>query len=427
MYEDQPSMRASSVPDAQVAGEVRSGKVAPGMRAGSVMNHQRLNPGQVVARVILALLFGAGCFLSLVPLGRAVMRSALLLPALMSASSPAPLKLVGDPVRYSSMTLSTPNGPVYLDIYQPATSAPPIPGGREALINVIGVGYYRHDPQLINLSESFAREGIVVVDIGTPAMFQFDISAGDSQAVVQTFELMEHWPGVNPRHIGLFVICAGITPASIAAADPRIRDHVAFIAVLAAYFDVADLLRNLGTRSQVINGHVQPWHADSTPLYTLARTVSSLLTPTESQLIEGAFPLGKYNPPLTRQQQAQLSPSADAFYHLLEGDEPGSVDRNLAALSPQMKALLVQLSPRSVIGQIHAPIYLLHERNDTIVPYSQSLEFAAALERLHHPYTLAGYGIFSHVTVASGIGLAQWLSDGPKLFMAITRVVQPGS
>jgi hypothetical protein len=388
---------------------------------------QRAKPGRVVARVILALLFCLGCFLSLVPLGRAVMRSSLLLPALLSASSPAPLKLIGDPVRYTSRTLSTPNGPVYLDIYEPATPAPPIPGGREAIINVVGVGYYRHDPQLINLSESFAREGIVVVNIGTPAMFEFKISAQDAQAVVRTFELMEHWPGVNPRHIGLLVICAGITPASLAAADPRIRDRVAFIAVLAGYFDVAELLRNLGTRSQVINGHVQPWHADSTPLYTLARTVSDLLTPTESRLIEGAFPLGKYNPPLTRQQQARLSPAAAAFYHLLEGDEPGSVDRNLAALSPQMKALLVRLSPKSVIGQIRAPIYLLHERNDTIVPFSQSLEFAGALERLHHPYTLAGYGIFSHVTVESNLGLAQWLSDGPKLFMAITRVVQAGS
>src|SRR5579875_604572 len=423
MHENQPLRGTGSASDVQEAGPGAPG--APGARAMRV--GQRAKPGRVVARVILALLFCLGCFLSLVPLGRAVMRSSLLLPALLSASSPAPLKLIGDPVRYTSRTLSTPNGPVYLDIYEPATPAPPIPGGREAIINVVGVGYYRHDPQLINLSESFAREGIVVVNIGTPAMFEFKISAQDAQAVVRTFELMEHWPGVNPRHIGLLVICAGITPASLAAADPRIRDRVAFIAVLAGYFDVAELLRNLGTRSQVINGHVQRWHADSTPLYTLARTVSDLLTPTESRLIEGAFPLGKYNPPLTRQQQARLSPAAAAFYHLLEGDEPGSVDRNLAALSPQMKALLVRLSPKSVIGQIRAPIYLLHERNDTIVPFSQSLEFAGALERLHHPYTLAGYGIFSHVTVESNLGLAQWLSDGPKLFMAITRVVQAGS
>jgi fermentation-respiration switch protein FrsA (DUF1100 family) len=423
MYENKPLRKTGSASDVQEAGSSAPG--APGPRAGSA--RQRPKPGRIVARVILALLFCLGCFLSLVPLGRAVMRSSLMLPALLSASSPAPLKLVGDPVRYVTRTLSTPDGPVYLDIYEPATPAPPIPGGREAIINVIGVGYYRHDPQLINLSESFAREGIVVANIGTPAMFDFKISAQDAEAVVQTFQLMERWPGVNPQRIGLFVICAGITPASIAAADPRIRDHVAFIAVLAAYFDVAELLRNLGTRSQVIDGHVQPWHADSTPLYTLARTVSDLLTPTESQLIEGAFPLGKYNPPLTSQQQAQLSPAADAFYHLLEGDEPGSVDRNLAALSPQMKALLIQLSPKSVIDQIRAPIYLLHERDDTIVPFSQSLEFAAALERLHHPYTLAGYGIFSHVTVESKLGLAQWLSDGPKLFMAITNVVQAGS
>jgi len=155
--------------------------------------------------------------------------------------------------------------------------------------------------------------------------------------------------------------------------------------------------------------------------------VSSLLSPVDNKLLQKAFPVDKIGPPLTAQQQAQLSPDAAAFYHLLKGDEPGSVDRNLTSLSPQMKALLIQLSPMSVIDQIRAPIQLLHDRNDPSIPFTQSQEFAAALARIHHPYDFAAYSIFSHVQVQSNLGLGQLLSDGTKLFHALNTILLFGS
>ena len=107
--------------------------------------------------------------------------------------------------------------------------------------------------------------------------------------------------------------------------------------------------------------------------------------------------------------------------------EPSSVDRNLAALSPQMKALLSQLSPMSYINQIHAPIHLLHDRNDLSIPFSQAPEFAAALARLHQPYDFASYGIFSHVQVKSNLNLGQVLGDGTRLFGVLDSILLVGS
>jgi dienelactone hydrolase len=383
--------------------------------------------GQRAAQAVLVLLLGAGCFLSLLPWGRAFTRSALLLPALISASEPAPLVIAGDPVRFRRITISSTNGPVFLDMYEPATPPPPIPGGREAIIDVVGVGDNRNVPQLVNLSRSFAREGIVVVNVGTPTLFQYKVSARDGEAVVQAFELLERWPGVDPHRIGIIAFSAGVTPACLGAADPRIRDRVAFLAIFGGYFDATSMLGTFGRRAQVIDGHMQPWQPDSTPLYALISTVSSLLSPTDNTLLRKAFPVDKIGPPLTAQQQAQLSPDATAFYHLLEGDEPGNVDRNLTVLSPQMKALLIQVSPMSVIGQIRAPIQLLHDRNDPSIPFTQSQEFAAALARIHHPYDFAAYSIFSHVQIQSNLGLGQLLSEGTKLFQALYRILLVGS
>jgi hypothetical protein len=155
--------------------------------------------------------------------------------------------------------------------------------------------------------------------------------------------------------------------------------------------------------------------------------MSSLLSPTDQKLLQKAFPLTKFGPPLTAQQQAQLTPEAAAFYHLLEGDEPGSVDRNLAALSPRMKARLAQLSPMSVIDQVRTPIHLLHDRSDSDIPFTQSQEFAAALAHLHHPYDFAAYTIFSHVVVQSNLSLAQVLSDGTRLLRTLNSIMLVGS
>ncbi len=383
--------------------------------------------GQRAAQAVLVLLLGAGCFLSLLPWGRALTRSAFLLPALISAAEPAPLVVAGDPVRFRRITISSTNGPVFLDIYEPSTPPPPIPGGRGAIINVVGVGDNRNVPQLVNLLRSFSHAGIVVVKLSSPSLIHYQVSARDGEAVVQAFELLKRWPGVDPHRIGIIAFSAGVTPACVGAADPRIRDSVAFLAVFGGYFDATSLLGTIGRRAQVIDGHTQPWHPDATPLYALVSTVSSLLLPTDNTLLRKAFSVDKIGPPLTAQQQAQLSPDATAVYHLLEGDEPSNVDRNLTALSPQMKELLMQVSPASVIDQIRAPIQLLHDRNDPSIPFTQSQKFAAALARIHHPYDFAAFSIFSHVQVQSDLGLGQLLSEGTKLFQALYNILLVGS
>lgn len=383
--------------------------------------------GQRAAQAALAFLLCAGCFLSLFPLGRALTRSALLLPALLSASEPAPLVLTGDSVRFMRRTISSSIGPVFLDIYEPTTAPPPIPGGREAIVDVPGVGNNLAVPQLVNLSRALAREGIVVVNVATPTLFRYQVSVRDSEAVVQAFEFLEHWPGVNPHHIGIFAFSVSDLLACVGAADPRIRDQVAFLGFLGGYFDVNNLLRTVGMRAQDVNGRLQAWHPITTTLYVLAYSMSSALSPTDLKLLLKAFPLTKFAPPLTAQQQAQLTPGAEAFYHLLEGDEPSSVDHNLAALTPSMKALLAQLSPMSVIDQVRAPIHLLHDRSDSDIPLAQSQEFAAALARLHHPYDFAAYSIFSHVIIQSDLNPTQALTDGTRLLQTFTSVMLVGS
>ena len=385
----------------------------------------RLPRRAIAARVVLALLFLLGAFFSLVPVGRAAARATLLLPALVAATQPAPLVIAGDPVQHTRLTIPSQNGPVYLDVYAPSTPVPPVPGSREGVVIIPGVGDNRNDPQLRNLLESMARAGLVAMNMTTDTLIRYALSPADSDAVVSAVQELQHWPGVGKSRVGILGFSAGGALACLAAADPRIRDSLAFITLFGGYYDATTLLRDFGRRALEVDGKLVPWQPNIVPLQVLANTIAETLPPDQANVLTSAFVQGA--PPLTQAQLAVLSPDAAATYHLLKGDEPQSVNANIAALSPPMQQLLAALSPRTVVANIATPIYLLHDRNDEYVPFIQSREFAAALAALHHPYEFVEFSIFAHVEVKTGLGLGPLIGDGISLFRVLTKLLLPAS
>jgi dienelactone hydrolase len=387
---------------------------------------RRRNIGTWLARVLLALGFLAGFSLSVLPAGRAMTRALSILPGLLAAAQPAWEAPIQEPITHTRRTLAAPGGTAYLDIYAPDGAPPPVPGAREGVLLIPGVGDQRTDAQLINFSHTLASSGLVVMDMTTQTLIENRLNAADKEAVVQAFVLLEHWPGVGAKRVGLLGFSAGGPLMCFAAADARIRDQVAFVTLFGGYFDATTLLQTIGRRELVANGQAQPWHPVPYPLQVLADTLAPLLPGNDGQTLASAFaPNGSLS--LSPAQVAHLDPSSAAAYHLLTGDEPAQVNANLEALSPQMKALLSSLSPSQVVSQMHTPIYLLHDRSDQFVPVSESLEFAATLARLHYPYDFAEFGIFQHVEVRTNSGFSQLVSDGQSLLRLTSEVMQAGS
>lgn len=390
----------------------------PGQPQQAPAGRQRLSWGNRLARGALVVLTLVGIFFSIVPWGRAAARTFMLAPGLVAERPLAPVVASGEPIRHVSLTIPSQAGPVFLDVWEPTTALPPIPGARQGLLIIPGVGDNRGVEQLVNLTESLARSGLVVMTMTTDSLIRYVLSPAEADATVQAFKTLLHWPGVGPTRVGIFGLSAGNAPASLAAADPRIRRQVAFLTFFGGIFNARDLLADIGRRALIVNGQREAWQPDQAPLGVLANSIAETLSPGEGGLLKAAFDIN-HPVPLTGAQVAQLSAPAAAAYHLLAGDERDQVERNLDALSPAMRQLLQQLSPSSVVDQIAAPVYLLHDRADLFVPFTESANFAAALARRNHSHDLVEFSIFQHTHVSGSPDIGSLLTDIPRLFGAI--------
>lgn len=380
---------------------------------------------QLAARIVLALFTLICLAIALTPVGRATTRAAVLLPALITGEEPGASYALGEPISHMSQTIPSQDGPVYLDIYAPTTPAPLVPGAREGLVVIPGVGDNRAVPQLINLMQSLARSGIVAVEMTTDTLMAYDMAPATPDAAVEATLYTQRLPGVGARRVGLIGFSAGGSLACIAAADPRIRDSLAFVTTFGGYFNAETLLTDVGRRALTADGRVTPWPVTGVPVQTLANVISDALPAGDASTLRSGF--NDDGIALAPADIARLSPSGQAAYHLLAGDEPDQVVANIEALPPALRTLLTALSPSSAIAGVRAPIYLLHDRNDLYVPYTESRAFAAALTRLGHSHNYAEFSIFQHVEVKSGLGIGQLARDGWSLFQILIRVMEPGA
>jgi acetyl esterase/lipase len=375
------------------------------------------------ARIVLVVVLAVSALLSLTPPGRATIRATMVLISVLGAANATSTANRPD-VRHTSQTLLAAGGTAYLDIFAPQSAPPPIPGAREAIILISGVGDNRQIPQLVNLADSFAESGVVVMTLTTDALLSYALNAGDEDAVVQAFQVLAHYPGVNPRAIGLVGLSAGSGLICLAAADPRIRDQVAFVTTFGGYYDTTDLLRDIGRQALTVNGQSEPWQPQIVPVQVLAHSVAPLLPGSEGDTLKAAFDNGFV--PITPDTLQTLSPVTVALYHLLAGDEPGQVEANLALLTPAIQQLLTALSPASVVSQIRAKVFLMHDRHDAYVPFTESQDFAAALQQDHHSYEFVEFDIFAHVEVKGDLPLGTLLHDGSRLFGMLDEMVSYG-
>ncbi len=323
-------------------------------------------------------------------LGRALVFTAKVLPMLPSR----PLDWVTPPFTVERVAYATHLGVTTGGLYRPATR-----GRHPGVAVCLGVVPFGTDhPQVPRLGEALARAGFAALLYWSPAMRDMRLDPADAHDLALAYDTLLARPDVDPARSGLLGTCVGGSFALMAAADPLVRDRVAFVAAFAPYSSMWTLLRDIASGTTVAGlrgssgaGQPAPWPVDPLTRQVFVRSLTALLEPAEAATLGAACAL-----PGGFVGADALSDDARAVYPLLRGLPPHEAAAALEALPPRMRSYIDALTPLHHLPGVCAPLVAFgHDASDTVIPVAESRRLAAALAgRAGAKYT--EFNMFQH-------------------------------
>ncbi|MHB8375396.1 MAG: dienelactone hydrolase family protein [Dehalococcoidia bacterium] len=327
----------------------------------------------------LAVLGGLPALISLNRHGRVALDAAIYLPDMvLQVPLPfRPVELISSAPRRERVTISymSRNGPrtIDADLYIPAhgsrhegvvfsMGAPPLP---------------LDDPRLVRIAEDAARSGVVMLVPFSERLNADRIEPEEIDALVAEFQYVQGLPEVNPTRVGFFGASVGGSLALVAAADPRIADQVQQVVSFGGYYDALETFGSIATHHIEYHGVDEPWtprdHAEKVMAQQLIDAVDNAQ---DRDLLTAMF---IDNKPQTPAELATLSPIGRRSYDFLANRNPAAVAALIKRLPPSAIAAMDYLSPRTSIANVKAELFILHDRADPFIPYTESRRLKAAI------------------------------------------------
>ncbi len=291
---------------------------------------------------------------------RAIARTAVCLFKVFPMLPSRPLNWVTSRPTVERLRYSTSHGDAEGDLYRPSTACP-----HPGVVVCLGVVPFGVDhPQVPRLGEALARSGFAALLYWSPAMRDFRLDPADIGDIASAYQALLARPYVDRQHSGLLGTCVGGAFALMASAHPRIRDRVNFVSAYAPYASIRTLARDIASASRTRNGMREPWEVD----------------------------------PLTRKVYEQLVTTLlEAPAPLLEQLQPGHAETLLQQLPLPVQEQLCAMSPITYVNAIRAPlIVLLHDRDDPVIPVSESHCLRQALSS-HRGLRYTEFTVFKHL------------------------------
>jgi pimeloyl-ACP methyl ester carboxylesterase len=274
------------------------------------------------------------------------------------------------------------------DIYLPARSGPPI------LLVHGAAALGKDDPRLVRLARAVARSGRVVF-VPSLVLAERRFVGEDVERIVRGAAALST-RGDQP--VTILGISYGGSFALVAAADPRLRGHLAQVAVFGAYFDLVGVLQAVTTGASAIDGHLYPWEGPPGARGILEEGATDLLPSDAREEVRRA--LATRNP-------GELEGEARAMYDLLVNRDPSRTASLATRLPEEVRQLLREFSPSSVADRLDVPIISMHSLEDPAVPVAESIRLVRAIPETR----LVLVRGFRHVDFGSAGGLGVAVGD----------------
>lgn len=255
---------------------------------------------------------------------------------------------------------------------------------RAAIVAIPGVvPLGKDDPRLVAFATTLARAGFAVLAPEMPGFRQLRVRPSDAREIADAFNYLVSRPELAPGgRTGLFAFSYAVGPAVLAALQDDLRDRVRFVVGLGGYHDLPRAMRFFTTGWFEHDGQWQRMTPDDTgKMVLLYASLPYLADGSDRGIVDRMVALRMRDPaadlsPLA----ARLSADGKAVYALAANPDPARFPELLARLPVAMRADLDRLNlARHDLKPLKARLFLVHGRNDNLIPWPESLALAAAV------------------------------------------------
>lgn len=252
-----------------------------------------------------------------------------------------PLQLLTSVPKQAKIELDSANGKIVADLITPASEKP-----KPALILAMGVKTQEKDKViLLNFAQTLARLGYAVFWPRLEILDRGVSSFEDPETFIKSFEYLEAISAVDKNRISFVGFSVGSSIALVAAENPRINEKLHSLVFFGGYYSLRDYLAAL------------------------------------------------------TEKDSAWQPAEGAVNHLLEIAKEkkwGESFDELRVAQETQREIFEKLSPSQNLKNFRARIFILHDKNDPYVPYSESIKLDRSLpENIRRSFVLLN--LFEHV------------------------------
>ena len=293
---------------------------------------------------------------------------------------------------------------------------------RAALVAVPGaVPRGNDDPRFTAFATTLARAGFAVLAPEMPGFCELRVRPQDAREIADAYRYALSRPELAPEgRAGLFAFSYAVGPAVLAALEADIRDDVRFVAALGGYHSLPNSMRFFTTGWYE---HAGAWHhlaPDDTGRMVLAySSLDYLDAPGDETLFERMVEARRKDPaadlaPLA----AKLSAPGQTVYALAVNTDRERFTELFDRLPEAMREDIARLDlARHDLDNLKARLWLVHGRNDNLIPWTESQALAAAAPEGSSRVFLI-HRVVGHVDLAVSDILTWrfWTEDLPDLW-----------